>query len=446
MNIAPFNFTPARSALVSLALFSSTVISHADTPPQWNSIPPGIPAYGATQTELKLAGKPVATVQLSEPTVVSVATKPEGWGFFQFPKITRINDQTLYVRWSMSHDNIKSYGKKGGGGAVSRDNGKTWELAETPPAGPPGGLLLPNGDRLSVESPVALKVEDLKMPKPIGESIQNWSGTKRYFYLASEMPTERQGVYFKRLPAGQTEAVSEHATVDDAKAVKYSLEGLVPVMWSGRMHVAADGSIIGGIYPSYRLRDDGSLDPKIGVGFYRSTDGGRVWKLHGRIPYQFDAKADAKGAGREGFTEPNFEILADGTYLCILRTSDVGNGPMYFSTSRDQGVTWTTPKAFTQSGVLPQLLQLKNGVVVLTSGRPGVQLRFNVDGIGTNWTEPLEFFDYAHADLHTSCGYTSLLETGPDRFLMVYSDFLFKNQAGEIRKAIKVREIIVIPK
>ena len=44
-----------------------------------------------------------------------------------------------------------------------------------------------------------------------------------------------------------------------------------------------------------------------------------------------------------------------------------------------------------------------------------------------------------------SCGYTSLLATGPDRFLIIYSDFKYKNAAGEIRKAIKVREVIVRP-
>jgi hypothetical protein len=42
-----------------------------------------------------------------------------------------------------------------------------------------------------------------------------------------------------------------------------------------------------------------------------------------------------------------------------------------------------------------------------------------------------------------TCGYTELLVTGKDRFLVIYSDFKYQNQAGETRKAIKVREVKV---
>jgi hypothetical protein len=38
-----------------------------------------------------------------------------------------------------------------------------------------------------------------------------------------------------------------------------------------------------------------------------------------------------------------------------------------------------------------------------------------------------------------------LLATGPDRFLIIYSDFKYPTPTGERRKAIKVREVIVIP-
>lgn len=42
-----------------------------------------------------------------------------------------------------------------------------------------------------------------------------------------------------------------------------------------------------------------------------------------------------------------------------------------------------------------------------------------------------------------SCGYPNLLATGPDKFLLIYSDFKHFNKDGEVRKAIKVREVIV---
>ena len=98
-----------------------------------------------------------------------------------------------------------------------------------------------------------------------------------------------------------------------------------------------------------------------------------------------------------------------------------------------------------RSGVLPRLLRLTNGLVALSLGRPGVQLRFCADGRGKTWTQPIELLSYPDEKGDVSCGYTSLLATGPDRFLISYSDFKYRNAAGEIRKAIKVREAIVRP-
>ena len=117
---------------------------------------------------------------------------------------------------------------------------------------------------------------------------------------------------------------------------------------------------------------------------------------------------------------------------------------MYISRSTDQGVTWTRPEIMTPSGVLPRLLQLENGVVVMSSGRPGVQLRFSTDG--RSWTDPTEMMPYKDYNDQVSCGYTGLLETGPDRFLVVYSDFKYLNEVKEERKAIKVREVVVTPR
>ena len=97
------------------------------------------------------------------------------------------------------------------------------------------------------------------------------------------------------------------------------------------------------------------------------------------------------------------------------------------------------------NGVLPRLLRLANGVVVLASGRPGVQLRFSANGRGETWTEPYELVPFANQKDSVSCGYTSILAAGPDRFLIIYSDFKHKNAAGETRKAIKVREVVVTP-
>jgi hypothetical protein len=399
----------------------------------------------ATQlAELRQPGKPELKVRMTQPVVVAVASRPEKWGFFQFPSLARWEDGTLAAGWSMAADSIVSYGTGQSGRAVSRDGGRTW----TDPKGQKGatGLLLPNGDRIQVLTPNAIRTSELRLPTPAGGTGDTYSKAKQTLYRLSELPPEVQGVCLSRIAKGQTEAVSERAMLDDPQALRYSLHDLFPVVWWGDLHVARDGSVVAGIYPGYRIRDDGSVDPKGGVFFYRSTNSGRSWRVQGRIPYQPDLAADPRGEERMGFTEPAFEILADGSFLCVVRTTDgLGNGPMYASRSRDLGRTWSRPEVIASSGVLPRLLRMANGVIVLSSGRPGVQLRFCADGGGKTWTEPFELLPYAHEKDQVSCGYTSLLATGPERFLIIYSDFKYPTPAGEIRKAIKVCEVIVIP-
>lgn len=113
---------------------------------------------------------------------------------------------------------------------------------------------------------------------------------------------------------------------------------------------------------------------------------------------------------------------------------------------KDGGKTWSVPKKFTPNGILPILSCLNNGVVALSSGRPGVQLRFNIDGDGEVWTEPIEMVSYMNGtkyDIYASCGYTSILPIDDNSFYLVYSDFKTTNKEGD-RKAIILRKVEII--
>ena len=404
----------------------------------------GIPVYDGAIVDYKRGGKTELKVKLSDPSIVGVATKPEKWGFFQFPSIYSSQDNSVVATWNMSEDAVESYGKGGQGLAIYRDGGKSWTPNEgEPPIG--GGLLLPGGDRIKIHTPKAIATGELKLPLPV---VANKGGIG--LYKLSELPEILQGVYLNRLAKGGTSWTTEHNVLDDPQAVRYTISGLFPLVWWGDINIASDGSIIAGIYPGFYINEKGAVDPS-GILFYRSTDEGRSWKIQGRIPYEPDLKTDPNGDKRLafGFTEPAFEILSDGTFLCVMRSTDnfVTNSPMYISHSIDLGVTWSKPATFTWAGVLPRLLQLDNGVIVLASGRPGVQLRFCIDGKGEKWTDPFEMLPFKNeSEAAVSCGYTELLATGPDRFLLIYSDFKYHNKDNEIRKAIKVREIKVSPK
>lgn len=381
-------------------------------------------------------------VEIGGSRVVAVAERDEGWGRFCFPRISRWADGTLCVTYSVSADSAASYGSAPGI-AVSHDDGKTW----LPFTGKLGvrGLLLGNGDRISVVTPKAYPVEGLQLPEPVGTRISSYFGMKYVLYRLDQLQPKLRTVRILRIPFGSTKEQTEHASLYDPLALRYSLNGLFPIVWWGDLRVAPDGSLLAGIYPGLMVREYGSADTKVHVFFYRSTDFGRSWKIQGRVLYKPDLSADPVGDKRDGFGEPAFVVLADGSLLCVMRTTDgVGIGPMYASWSKDMGKTWSTPRVIAPNGVKPQLLRLDNGVLVLSSGRPGVQLRFCADGSGRRWSDPQELVPLTSKDFNAdTCGYTSLLATGPDRFLVVYSHFKHDTGSGQARKAILVREVVV---
>ena len=413
------------------------------------TIQPQIQVFGQSTIDYKRKGKSVLKVELSEPAIITVASKPEKWGYVQFPDITRTANGTITAKWNMADDAMEAYGHVTTPSAISTDGGKTWKQnpSRWEDSGAGEGVQLPNGDWIKIMTPPAIKDEELALPKPAGTVIRG--KTAYTMYKISELPPNRQGVFLARRKKGERTGQAEQATLDDPQALRYSLRGMIPVVWWGDMKMAADGSVIAGVYPGYYLKNDGMPDPKGGTFFYRSTDSGRSWKILSRIPYQPDLRIDTSGHRHQGFTEPAFEILKDGTFLCVMRTTDRDYGPMYASHSTDAGKTWSKPQIITPNGVLPRLLQLKNGVTVVSAGRPGVQLRFSNDGKGETWTNAFDMLPYEKGESVSSeritCGYTGLLATGTDKFLVIYSDFAHKNEQGEIRKAIKVREIKVSP-
>lgn len=413
----------------------------------------GVPAINQATIDYRRNGKTDLKIVLSEPQVIVVADKPQTWGYYQFPTIDRLKDGSLHAEWSMHADAIESYGLNAIGSAVSKDGAKNWNQA-TPDSSQLTAYELPNGDMLKVFDTKPIKTSLLKMPPPIGKTNFKYRKTNFTFYRLKDMPTGRNGIFFKRLTKGDNKWKMEEAALDDPQAVRYSSRDLVPVVWWGDIHTMQDKSLVAGVYPGYYIKDNGEIDKQMGVVFYRSTDNGHSWKIQGRILFTPDRTIDSMATDRIGFSEPAYEVMKDGSLVCVIRSADgdgvtngVGNGPMYASRSTDMGKTWSTPKVITGAGALPRILLLKNGVTVLSCGRPGVQLRFSETGMNGSWTDPIEMLPYKSQSMQeqylVSCGYTGLLATGSNRFLLIYSDFRYKNAANEERKAIKIREVTV---
>jgi len=93
------------------------------------------------------------------------------------------------------------------------------------------------------------------------------------------------------------------------------------------------------------------------------------------------------------------------------------------------------------------LLTLPCGVTLASYGRPMLRICATYDPAGINWIEPITIPLYGETNLgkgSNSCFYTSLLPTGDNTALMIYSDFDYPNTNGIPVKSILVREVTVV--
>lgn len=401
----------------------------------------GIPINGQTIIDYKRDENSILKIGFSDTIIVDVADKDYGWGEFQFPNLYRNLDNDIVATWSMGEDAVTAYGKDKIGIKKSYDNGRTWQVGNNEEIY--GGIQAPNGDLIAIYTPQALKIADLQLGEPLFSLIESY-GRKMTFYDYDKLPKELKGIYLKRLEKGQKEWIVKQASLNDSAMVRQADSGWFPVVWWGDMKVTPDNYLTAVTYPSfYKQGDSVSISQIVS---YDSYDNGYSWSLAGKIPYYYDTILDKNGLKRKswGYTEPAFEILQNGTYISVLRTADGhGNSPMYVSYSYDKGNNWSLPQVVTPSGVLPRLLQLKNGVLVMSSGRPGVQLRFSIDGNGKEWTNAFEMLPYEDEEAVT-CGYTGLLPLDCNSFLIIYSNFKYLI-SGNNRKAIVVRKITIDP-
>lgn len=386
----------------------------------------------------------VALVLLSEPKIVAQAVKEEAWGYFQFPDISRPDDNNLLVSWSMKEDSHTAYGNNSVGMVISRDEGDTWEFTtHSLFMKSKSGVELPNGDYLQTYTPASIDISGyIAFPKPVNETA-----IKGYrFYPENDLPEELKGVYLEVYNKDDHKYSIIHAELHDPGLLRYSIDDLMPIVWWGDIKKLNDNSLITGVYGTFYQNQDKTV-MNWGVSFYKSIDNGEHWDIIGKIPFQIDGIKN-EFVGGEGFGEPTLEILKDGTFMCVMRTGYAS--PMYKAFSLD-GKMWSKPVAITPNGVRPSLFLLDNGILCLASGRPGLQIRFNIDGDGVIWTEPIEMLPLAKKNgdfdyYGISCGYPCVLKADNNTFYLVYSDFLRMNKNNEHRKTIMFRKIAIYKK
>ncbi len=414
----------------------------------------GILSVHKQTVRFKKDGRTIGKIMLGEPVVVAMAEEPMKWGYFQFPSISRTEDGTLIISWQMKADSYKTYGKNGVGKnkMMSRDNGRTWADYDGSYDKERFKYTSTDGDEfMSIDTPSPYDLtKAVGLPKAKDEILHY--GIRYLFYKDDELPYNLQGLYVRKwrdrhAKGSQTRII--HAKINDKGLLRYSTDDQMLVLLRGDVQELHNGDVVASNYCGFYLNEKGSVSPS-GISFYKWNGAEESWDLLGMIPFQPDLGADSTGTERKvwGFTEPAFVELRNRYLICVVRSSEEEKlTPMYRSVSKDGGRSWSKPVAFTPNGVKPQLLALGNGTTVLSSGRPGVQLRFNFDGTGEDWTEAIDMLPFMKENggitREVSCGYTSLLPIDKNSFFLVYSDFLEQNQGGEVRKAIKIRKITV---
>lgn len=407
---------------------------------------------------------------VSEPVLAAQTSKPsEKWGIWQFPAIGRMSGTRLDLAFSQTVDQstLESASRiRPPGVYISDDLGRSWRPADAdhPTArwhvDPRGVCLRRGGDAVYLQAPPAKDYLKTVLPALVGTCDNGY----RDVYMVRDpvkMPAGSMDYHLIRRAKGKQEFERISVRLDDPDAGMYCYDppGASHSVVYGRGQCEQvlelpDKSLLAVFY-GYRLGTDRKPYPKFVPWCLRSQDDGLTWSFHSMI-----ARDDASPWA--GFTEPRLAVMPDGSLLAVLRTECHKNGPLFRTHSTDGGKTWSAPEKLWPFGVLPQLLTLQNGVTVLSFGRPGVHVLFSADGAGKRWggvvNVVVESFEGTGVQgegygfqkgeepkgrpkgTRTS-GYTGLIETGPDSFLLTYDQFDYPNQEGQPRKSILVRSV-----
>jgi hypothetical protein len=134
--------------------------------------------------------------------------------------------------------------------------------------------------------------------------------------------------------------------------------------------------------------------------------------------------------------------LADGDLMAAFRVGGGRKWNLRRAYSHDGGHTWTEPDALPAWSVEPELVRTANGTIVLSTGRPGIDLWLSTDGRGKSWqsidivehhnrsvSDPnarISSFDGPPSPYLTentrwqTTAYTGLVEVAPNRLLLIY--------------------------
>lgn len=425
---------------------------------------------------------------LGEEHVVVRGIRPEEklWGPYQFPMPFFLGDRYV-VSVHVEDDTIVHSGNPTKW-FESFDKGVTWQETSDQISAQ-CGLKLPNGDRLyfPIDGGTNLKAytfPDYSMLTPRYDFSQRapegtmpiqdgvtawWNGDVIRAYRAERLPESlsKKEWTVERIPAGKTEKVIEKVPVEwpCLTRVVFNRPGgnlMKPINPRGVAKIGPDGKIYisafsgeGHINP-----ENGWYSPYYSAELFCSDDNGHSFYQLAHMEYEADGKTYPYQSG--GFSDSDFAFMDDGSMIWFFRSAWMGStglewAPMYVSRSVDGGHTWTKPKVFAPTGILPRLCKLACGVTLLCYARPGIFVQACQSTNPEHWTEPLVVMTpddrshLANVKIETpsfhewdgACNNPEIIALDDNKALLFYSDFYYPDEDGVKRKTILCREIIV---
>ncbi|MBQ7868628.1 MAG: exo-alpha-sialidase [Clostridia bacterium] len=375
-------------------------------------------------------------IQLFDRVLVdSAPRRVRQWGPYQFPSLCK-KDGKYYYHFNDAADHYSAYGQPGW---VYRTDAAClgWEWCDDRDAyNEARALTLPNGDRVCRYSIQSALTKDLVLPPSVGEFTIN--GRHYTCYRSDELPLDIGGFSLLRKKAGESEWKLEHVPMHENGGIRGAFDGFLPAMQAraNKFWLGPDGKPYLLCY-NFKLREDGTPDDRDWVYLMRSDDNAHSFQEIGAIPYQPDLSVDpdAYSDDRRGFLEPDMCFLDEKRILCVIRTTHRCLGPMYICRSSDGGATWTKPEYLHNHGVYPHLLRLECGAVVLSYGRPGVDVMVSWDE-GETWSKPVCIVPQKNPKpTADTCGYTQLIAVDRNTCMLAFSDFNYDPGDGYPRKA-----------
>ena len=265
-------------------------------------------------------------------------------GYLWFPTLVRLSSGELVAMLSDYAD--VNVAESTSMVSWSWDGGLSWgPLAKA--LGSDGSLTLPNGDTLFM--PYYLR--------PMGDGVM--------------------GAPYQLCPKGsrKLKVIKPGITIEGWPRSDKSLDprlGLSGFVCNGQVVPLKEKGYLATLYGHFRDTNRYSLVAS------ESLDGVR-WKIRSVVA---DEKCEL--SGREGPCESAMCRLKDGRLLCAFRLDSGAPYGQCFST--DEGRTWTKPTAMKGAfSVEPSLVVMRDGLVALSGGRPGLFWWLNPEGDAATW-------------------------------------------------------------